>query len=73
MGNVGPKGNVWTLLESVAVGADTVPVVMDFNTATYSLHKGLGDLLELSSDDGQPFAGADCWAAEEQRFSKGTC
>ncbi|MGE0608471.1 MAG: FtsX-like permease family protein [Pirellulales bacterium] len=44
--------NPWTLLQA---SGDAVPVVVDFNTATYSLHKSLGDTLELAGDDGQPF------------------
>lgn len=48
------KENPWLLLEAKLPDAEdrtpVVPAVVDFNTATYSLHKALGDTIEV--DDG---------------------
>lgn len=51
--------NPWRLLErtlpAAADGTPQVPVVIDQNTATYSLHLGgLGDAWKLTDDAGQP-------------------
>jgi hypothetical protein len=46
------KRNPWLLLERRADAE--VPIVLDANTAMYSLHKGLGDVLELTDGRGQP-------------------
>ena len=56
------KANPWLLLEhssdrngSSVSPSDVVPVVMDDNTATYSLHlNGIGDTLEIRDGRGQP-------------------
>jgi len=53
----GEVDNPWLLLKEklppAADGRTVVPVVMDANTATYSLHKKLGDELTLDDDHGQ--------------------
>jgi ABC-type antimicrobial peptide transport system permease subunit len=46
------KQNPWMLLNRAST--DAVPVVLDANTATYSLHKGLGDVLDLTDGRSQP-------------------
>jgi ABC-type antimicrobial peptide transport system permease subunit len=48
--------NPWLLLDrKVTEGPDgvIVPAVVDFNTATYSLHKGLGDLVDVKDAGGR--------------------
>jgi hypothetical protein len=51
------QANPWLLLEKkppqAADGAQVVPAVVDFNTATYSLHKGLGDVIEVDAGGGE--------------------
>jgi len=57
-----PKGceNPWTLLDDSAQraadggGNHEVPAILDVNTATYSLHLGYGDTLEITNGHGQP-------------------
>lgn len=50
------KANPWLLLDQKLPrdpdGKRVVPAVVDFNTATYSLHKGLGDVIEMADDGG---------------------
>jgi putative ABC transport system permease protein len=51
------KENPWLLLDEKLPdvdGAHVVPAVVDANTATYSLHKALGDSIEISDDGGRP-------------------
>jgi ABC-type antimicrobial peptide transport system permease subunit len=51
------EANPWLLLDKklpdAADGTPVVPAVVDFNTATYSLHKGLGDVIELDGGGGR--------------------
>jgi hypothetical protein len=46
------RENVWLLLEK-DFGDGTVPTIADANSATYVLHKKLGDVVEVRGDDGQ--------------------
>src|SRR5690606_31258089 len=49
------QANPWLLLDREprdVDGAPAVPAVVDFNTATYSLHKGLGDTIEVLDSSG---------------------
>jgi ABC-type antimicrobial peptide transport system permease subunit len=51
------RTNPWLLLERPAWAEEQdtpVPVVLDFNTATYGLHAGLGDVLSLRDGRGRP-------------------
>jgi len=45
--------NPWLLLLEESASDSTVPVVLDMNTAMYSLHVGLGDVLEMTNDQGE--------------------
>jgi ABC-type antimicrobial peptide transport system permease subunit len=51
------QANPWLLLGNKlpdeADGTRVVPAVVDFNTATYSLHKGLGDKVEVVDGHGR--------------------
>jgi ABC-type antimicrobial peptide transport system permease subunit len=51
------RKNPWLLLgkklPNEADGTRVVPAVVDFNTATYSLHKGLGDSVDMVDGRGQ--------------------
>lgn len=48
------RANPWRLLTAPPAGEDAaVPVVLDANTAAYSLHLGLGDQLEILDGVGQ--------------------
>ncbi len=57
--SVGPKeGNPadpWTLLEPDPDDHFVIPGIADQNTAMYSLHKGLGDIIEYTDDNGRTF------------------
>lgn len=46
------KENPWLLLDRS--DGEAIPIVLDANTAMYSLHKGLGDVLELTDGRSQP-------------------
>jgi len=52
--------NPWRLLDKpLPVAAEmgkskVVPAIVDFNTATYSLKKGIGDTIEVTDGDGKP-------------------
>ncbi|MEX0678847.1 MAG: ABC transporter permease [Pirellulales bacterium] len=50
------QANPWLLLDKnlpeESDGTPVVPAVVDFNTATYSLHKGLGDTIEVADVGG---------------------
>jgi hypothetical protein len=51
------KENPWLLVDKKLPDADgtrVVPAVVDYNTATYSLHKGLGDAIEMTDGRGRP-------------------
>ncbi len=48
-----------------------VPAVLDANTAMYSLHKGLGDTIDLTDERGQAYPGADRRPAQEQHPARG--
>jgi ABC-type lipoprotein release transport system permease subunit len=45
------RANAWLLLEKDS-GDGTVPAIADANSATYVLHKKLGDVIEARGDDG---------------------
>jgi len=45
--------NPWLLLEQEVDTDALVPVVLDMNTAMYSLHVGLGDAFEMTNDRGE--------------------
>jgi ABC-type lipoprotein release transport system permease subunit len=47
------RRNPWLLLDRPA--SAEVPIVLDANTAMYSLHQGLGDVLQLTDGRGKPF------------------
>jgi ABC-type antimicrobial peptide transport system permease subunit len=49
--------SAWTLLATnqAATSAEPVPIILDANTATYSLHKQLGDTLTLLDGGSRPF------------------
>jgi len=51
------KANPWLLLNKKLPPASddalVVPAIVDFNTATYSLHKGLGDAIDIVDDSGR--------------------
>ncbi|REK15876.1 MAG: hypothetical protein DWQ37_08665 [Planctomycetota bacterium] len=50
--------NPWLLLNpeipAQTDGVAEYPAIVDFNTATYSLHKGLGDTIEITDAGGSP-------------------
>jgi ABC-type antimicrobial peptide transport system permease subunit len=48
------KANPWSMLTATfGGGSQEVPAIVDFNTATYSLKKGLGDTIEVTDGEGQ--------------------
>jgi ABC-type antimicrobial peptide transport system permease subunit len=49
------QSNPWLLLRAPAQASTqaAIPAVLDFNTATYSLHKKLGDTIDLEGDGGE--------------------
>jgi putative ABC transport system permease protein len=51
------KANPWLLLnKKLPVASDdtlVIPAIVDFNTATYSLHKGLGDAIDILDGNGR--------------------
>ncbi len=50
------KANPWLLLSSPAVQGEPIPVVLDKNTAMYSLHlyRGIGEEFEVAYDGAKP-------------------
>jgi ABC-type lipoprotein release transport system permease subunit len=49
------RENPWLLLRNSPSGNSSVPAVLDANTAMYSLHKGLGDTIDLLDERGQSY------------------